>query len=1045
MHWVDDQGRVIASPLNPNSSPAEMRCFTATGDDAGVLTPNVYDASMLLGVRAGVSTYTILQPSTGLVLRASCGGTLTSLGTVSLTGAYTYANLARTVPMGPAGEIYFGVSGGIARLTLTPTPTLSLWATTAELEAATGVTLASQSSTGYRLAALKALPDDSVVALISTVPQSRMSMLRRSTAGAWALLQGDPHVGASPVGLGYLADTAAMVVTGVGGGVVGQGVAYFPLTAGVVPADRQSPQAWAPATDIKGLITGADGGLYAWRPSGLFPLHYDATEADFDFDGLRASEEQTLGLSDVDSDADRDGYSDGQEVTLFHTDPMSATSHPALPLPDAETVWAPSVLAASSYKVGSPGCVTGASDHRLCSSGSSTTCQAMAPLNCFTPDLMPTPTGLHAPDGTPLPASLNRITATPLSSTVIFQPHRTSGTDSRAQLLRVNADGSDFAVIDMSRLRCPVLPTAAALSDCENPKYRWPAITAQSEVWALTYDPTLQRVLAIVSGPSGTLEFALGATDALYVGDIRLGLRSMPPTRALTLPGGGYLLQTEVSGSLMGTVMTDALMRPVRSRQQFLYRPPTGFFRKGFMGPQFANFMIEPLPTGQAKCGSVGEGGLIFVCDFAPPQLPHYVTFAYDQEIVPVGPALEKGEVLMWSAHRIYPYVTGVVDADTMTQSAQPYRDVGWLLWRVSPEGGAAEWLTAPQFTALLSTGDRARLDTSPLGDIGHIGVSADGLQICLAEPAAQRIWQLSLNAQTRRLESAAFAGAGTACAFDDANALVRANGAQLERAAGSIMLPAGTKANQVVRQAGTWLVREAGKPLLCVADDGTAKVTSVSLMTLAPAFGGIAWVAESGEAFVGVVSEVCGANQARARLSGAGQSVFTVLEGPYTFRSVQPYTGALAVRPDGMAVIGAELVRLAGAAPAVPELFPLLAFHLFPTYEPLEGQQPMPGTETFRLEEPVANALSIGPGQIAAAAVIPGADPARSWGYFPSRPGRAPLVKPTDAGTTASTDGGTTVMMPPTEPRPCGCTTSPVSALALTAALRLRRRRSRS
>jgi hypothetical protein len=729
-------------------------------------------------------------------------------------------------------------------------------------------------------------------------------------------------------------------------------------------------------------------------------------------------------LSDLDEDFDSDGIPDGVEVNAFRTDPKLASSVPLLDAPAEGIVYAPSFIAARYLQVG---CASGATGGRVCNAGRAAGCGTDPANVCHFSDLSAAPPGLFAPDGGAVAVNVpsTALEAIPLSATAVVYLHRQPGGE---QVVRVRSDGSTFPVLSAVRSRCPVAGNEAELLACDAapPRHQW--IDPDARFTPLAFDPVLRRAHVLATTSTGLFHYAIGENDVLYLGDVSREQR-FPATQASHLRTGGFLLHHQRSGPWLGVSLVDSLLRPVETTQQYVHRPPQHWFRVGLSGYTSESHLLEQSP-GTSECG-VSNG--IFVCDINPPRPPVYRARDFSLELVPVGPALERGEVLMWSPSRVYTFTGAVVPPGGLPISPDDYRAAGWLLWRVTPLGGVVEWMDAARFKAQLTPADLALVEATPLSAIGHIGVSPDGQAICLAEPAAQRVWELRLDATSRELASIALAGAGTACAYDEQSHLVRA-GAALELGSGPVTLPSGTTAAALLRAGGRWVVRREGAPLLCVTDEGEVQTTTLSPVAIAPAFGGVAWV-DANDGFVSTTEKLCDESAALAGFATGDVPLWSRLYGTFTFRSVRAATGSLAVRPDGMVTLGIATAIVAGSAPHVPALVPLVPFHAFPRYVPLAGA-PMPGTEDFRLRELVEAPLSTRPGEVRAMAVIPGADPGRDWGYFPERPGEADTSSP-DAGVV---DGGPGTPEPTPAPG-CGCTSGSATVTLLLGLALLRRR----
>lgn len=987
-YWVDGEGNAITTTLPLGG----LHCWhlepnRASPTDRGNFSPFTQQSQPLMGVREGAARSTILAQalSAGVATfhlgTARCGTPPVDLGRYTPTLDFRLRQRGGgTMPMEADGDIYFGARGGLARFDLA-TLTPSLVVTTAELEAVTGVTVASQSLDAFLLYDMVAFPDGTWIFSLggSSAP---MWVISRSPTGTLRRLHPDPLSSAlAPNYLTYHA--GAKAVLGLSEVNPGRNL-RLPLMARFGADDVPNPGIpfWpsAPTNDLVQLLGAADGGAWARRGDLLWEISVDAEATDDDRDGLKRPSEEALGMSDANPDSDGDGFEDGVELNVTHTDPLDAGSAPAVSRVPIEVTWAPSFMA--QYYDG--------------------------------------------------------LTIPPATSTVFVLDGGAiiSGETGANGAWKIKSSTHPEALIDLTRPFCPVITDADALSRCGRTDQLIDRLDPSASLFFVGLDPPRNRVLISSRSLAGQKLFGVGADDVEIYADLTSSLRGLDLTQVSFIPDGGYLAHASRVADVMLFAL-DTQLRPQGHPQQYV-KPSQRWVKDGFYDRYNESYLIEPAPAGNAQCGSVGS--VIFVCDFAPPAVPRYLSFDFARVLVPVGPAVEPGEVLLWTPRRYWSSLAAIYSfGEGGITGNQAYAEVGWLLWRVSAQGATVEWMTGAQFIAQLSSADAALLTPTPLGPIEGIGVSPDGLHLCLAEPGANRVWALSLDATTRQLSSVRFAANGTACAFDEANTLVTLTGGALQLASGAAPVP-GT-ATALVRQSGRWLVQREGAPVVCVGDDGVVTASTVSSVALTAALGGVAYIDLEGQAYLGLAEELCAGGGPRERLGPTGLSIFTLTHAQFSFRSVLATKAALAIRPDGMAVLGASDVVVGGLG-RNPESPVRVVSHLFPSFTPLDAAKPMPGTEGLRLEAAVQGLLGTQPRELGAAAVVPGAAPGRDWGYV-KRPGspQRPVVAPVDGGA-AQSDGGD-----PVDPTPKGCGCSALEAAAPLALLLLctRRRRSRA
>ncbi|HLL53345.1 MAG TPA: hypothetical protein VK447_07360, partial [Myxococcaceae bacterium] len=808
------------------------------------------------------------------------------------------------------------------------------------------------------------------------------------------------------------------------------------------------------------LMGSATGQLYAVdtdinyrHTSGVYPLVVDRALADFDRDGLRATEEDALGTSDYAADSDGDGATDGLEARLYGTSPTNVADAPDLSVQANDTVLAPTYLP-SSWPVAAvesrapPGLSAGPS---LCVAG----------YQCFAPDgreltstLLPsaseprlTPDLAYAWWEDSRSATwIRRDLATnvdetstaiggfevrdllPLSrDTVLVTEEGQSG--SVPKLWRYSG-GNRFAVVDITRAGCPVLGNLAASSRCGSPEARMPGVR---NVRLVGWDPVRKLGLARVELQQGAFLLGVSETDAVFLTDLVGPGEGLEVSKVIHLPSGGYVLQLRGPGGAhyLGTRRLDESFRPNDGLQRLLDESSAarfgGWFRNGFYGTEFESYLVE-------RGTSMG-----------------YAHFALGTEWVPVTPALEKGEVLFWTSAMYRASVpVAFRDRDGHYVGAGQLTERAWRLWRLNPVGAVMEWMEERDFVARLDAAGLASVRQTPLGPITAMGASGDALRICLAEPAAGRVWDLALHPTTRRLATITLQapqGGVSACGYDDQGRLAILSAAPVSLRVGGTVLPVPGMASPLglIRFPGRWVVSGDGETARCLADDGTISDSGVRPSGLSEALGGVAYLDPAGRGFLTSIEDFCAAAPPAETLSAPGTNVWGTLYRGLTSREVTAPRAVMAVRPDGVMVVGAPLVRYSGVGGGLP-----LLFYFFPTYRADSCEERIPAADPFRAAEPRGFIAGRKPVTPEAMVLLPGAPAGTDFGHF-KRPAPVPCtagagpdagVPMPDGGSGGADGGGGGGGGGP----PCGCETvtglTLVFAFAVLPAMLRRRRR---
>lgn len=1095
--WVDSARRVYTELPNQQG----VRCSAANPDGGA---PQVIDTPGPLGdvrlfTREGSDTvfFMSLAPGGGAASFSSvvCGTPAQALGTLTIPAGPPFFSPAGGVhAVDTDGSLLYPSSSGVVRITFAPAPTASFAVTKAELVALLGVDGdppdASLDVDRLQVAAVRRTAAGALVMVVERRNSSGANLftwvVEQSAAGVLSVRWGPdtrlfgmldtlldwPGLGAS-LFTGYQHELSQPwkhpVLALVPHARALRGPVppwpHQPTLGSPLPADAAWRAFVGSSSGAPHVVADRFGQLF------LFPLSHAPASADFDRDGLVASVEQGLGTSDFETDSDGDGTPDGLERLVFSTDPASVASQPDAGRSSDDVVLAPSVLAHHWPELPPPDCIRPTPyswGREVCFSARVPSACAMPPstFTClddqlrelpgspFTSSLAPRFTArgdaqfrfdgagwsAFSPSGgagQPFPVPWgggDSFGVIPLSATraLFFDP-------TRHALWR--SDGvSAFAVIDPDRAACPVLGNAAALARCSE----FPSAPV-TNVRLQGFDAPRAVVLVTVTTTQGRALWGVGEDEVRFLGDV-LGVTSgLDLDGVVRLPGGGYVLHHDLS-QVLGERRLGARLEPLATFQPPMVTPfPLPPFGPGFRDSQYEGLFVEPVSTGPGGCVQGGWGDTkVFVCDRIqsnPP--PMLVTVGWTTRWLPVSPAVEKGEVIIWSWGRLrnvsFGGSIGFLGRDGGVELPEQYQAPGWLLWRYTPLGAVSEWLTASDFIAHLSMQDRSALAATPLGDVLDMGASPDGTKLCLAEPGAGRVWEIVLDAATRTIATVrlAVSSAATACAYADDGTLAWAEGSPSWLRHGARNVALGVRnVTALVRSPGRFVAQGEGEPVRCVLDDDTVLQSTTVSTAMTEALGGLAWiadVADAGQGVVGTAERLCAGGGGTESLLHPDMPFWTGLYNPLvTPRTANAAHGSIAVRPDGLLLAGARDIEFTGYGKSsrtdenaiVKNYF----FHVFPRYQPL-GAERSPQLDAFRLRRETVyfgakNVLNVG-----AMVLVPGAEASRDWGYR-TRPGDAGFT-PFDAGVPTPPDAGAPTT--PMEPRSCGCGASgAVSVLAL-------------
>lgn len=1083
--WADSQERVVT-----RSGPVgKVGCIRSDGTLKNFDPNDSQTAIANIAARRGQDDFLWIDfhPSTppAKVYRVSCTTTSVLVATHTFSAALTPQLTSHPWLISADGSVVYPAADGIGRLTLTPAPTASAVVTKAELAAALGIVGAPST---FGIYALAEFPDGRLVFIVQqgTAGETLTWLVERSLTGVltarWfdrrmtTVQLADPNLIYDPAIDAMLFDRAPMPV--------GPSVTY--TTLGVLPRTGapnlfQVPLAWPvfPFT-----VVGGSASLFTYDPARnmneiqlVSRLTYVPAMADFDRDGLRADREALLGTSDHRADSDGDGVTDRAEATFFATDPTSAVSTvPAASLRD-DIVLGPSTF--SRYlPLGpedcrpisqlSPGrvqckCLVGgglgacmgpdlidipnitAGVLTLFPHASATTPSVAFNLNSTLGwDLITLATGAVQP--LPQPFASSNGSAVPISATqmVVLEFNGEA-----QRLWRIDLAGTAFPVVDRTRLACPIVANAADLARCGDADL----FSAPPEHFDLVgFEPQRQLALVHLRTEQGRTLLGIGASTVEVLADLTYASDGFDVRSVLSLGHAGskgYMIAFQGSRNsggngpsvLLGMTHLDEGFTETALPKPFLSSAGAGtFFKRGFVERRYVNYLIEPAPSG---CGCMASPG-IFVCDSCPARLPMFIPLGgFVSEWIPVAPPIEKGEVLFWTGGR-YTGISGGVRNPHTGDYVTSY-GVGWILWRITPVGAVTEWLEEPTFVARLSPADRALLTATPLGAITAMGVSPDGLAICLAESAASRVWELTLDPATRVLSSIRLSStvAAAGCAYDDAGRLAVVGGSPVAihvTGGGTHTVAGVTSPSGLHRFGASWIVQAHAESSRCVDDAGIARNSNVRVVSISSAPGGLAYVDTDGFGHLTNAERFCAAMPPLERMTAFGYNIWSALHNAQTFRSTNAVRGVMAMRPDGVAFLSASDLAVGGIANN-PQTVVKALFHLFPQLSYVDYTTRMPELDAFRLVRSVYGLAHLKAANAEAMTIVPGAPVDRDWGYT-KRPGDPFTVEP--PGGEPPMDGGTLPPGPDSGGGCCGTTrfSTSVPGLLVLVLLLVRRRR---
>jgi hypothetical protein len=804
----------------------------------------------------------------------------------------------------------------------------------------------------------------------------------------------------------------------------------------------------------RGLVGSATGSPMAWTEQNeihnLRPFRLDLALADFDRDGLRATEEASVGTSDFTADSDGDGVTDGLESRLYSTNPADATSVPAVSVQGSDVLLAPTLLP-TSWNIARTECRQPAGlsgwgamcfDQACNGTPSDYTCLdttgkqlSATPMRSFgtprvTPDLAfawrrdstsntwikrELATGVESPSAAITGVNIRDLV--PLSRDTVVALEGQVGA-SAVRLWRYSG-GNRFAVIDTTRLDCPILGSVNDLPRCGASELVYPSI---QDFRVHGWDPSRKLALVVVTSDRGPFLLGVGENETVYLTDLVGPAESLSLGLIMRLPEGGYMMMQAGSG-ILGARRLDEAFRPIPNNDQRALDADWGrfgaFFKHGYLGTEYESYLLERGTTAG------------------------YVPFPYAVQWVPITQALAKGEVLFWSSGKYRGHASvGFRERDGSRVSVSDFTAPAWRLWRLNPVGAVNEWLEERDFVAKLDAAGRASVQQRALGPILAMGASPDSLRICLAEPAAGRLWELTLDAATRKLATITLqtpSGGVSACAYDEQNTLAVLSAPPVVLRVGGNTLPVpGLGAPvQLMRLAGRWVVVSDGETARCVEDTGTVFDTGVRASAASPAPGGLAYLDPAGIGFLTSLNAFCSGAPPEEHLGNPDSNVWSDLfQGRLTSRAVKSPRGVMAVRPDGVAVIGTDQVEFVGLGVNPPVSVPLV-FYYFPRYSPAAGcEQRIPEVDGFRAGSARAYVAARQPTAPQSMVLIPGADPGTDFGHFqrpaPVLPEGCPVNNGPDGGTA---DGGSNPGGGGGGP-PCGCGATPGSMVLLVIAL---------
>lgn len=1080
---VDSQGRAIVRPSAPGAT-VPLECWsvaTSTPTRVNALLPDNH-ANPNLGLRPGSDEFLVLAttPTSAVkVFRIGCGVTATDLGTVALS-AGLQPNSLKTIPWLSSGELVYVATAGLAKVSFSgATPTAALWVSNEALLAATVPPLDGGVAPTVSIVALAATPDDHVwLALNRNGGVGQRFIVELTPAGALTVRFGPGELSDAQTQLVYDRSLDVML-TGIAPARIGPASAPLFLTFQPRSGAVGSPKIWPRVKEFQtafgerwnDLVPSTAGSALRNGQDGLRALGLAPAFADFDHDGLRRSEELDGGTSDLLADTDGDGVTDGLERRVYQTDPTSAASAPNVAPSDEAAQLAPTFLPAF-WGVAGPGhLVAGGLSARgvLCSSLPIWGLDELArPVSCiddkgkalisvdaalppvFSPDLKYVfyRTSVeneawkrgNVPGLRPMELTATRPVRwelLPLSSLV------TLGVEEITARRLVRYTGNEpFSVIDLDRTQCPIVANADALTRCATPELGLPGLKTLALVG---YDRTRKLGLVVVGTEQGDFLLGVGLDSAVFLTELTHLADGLTVSGIVELPGGGFALQATQDTNLMGaftaTIRLDAAYRPIVGHPQRTLDVKRGthfggFFKSGFFETQFDSFLKERVATGGVSCSTAGG---IFSCDkdiFPPfPNMP--VVFAYSTEWSVVSPAIAPGEVILWAASSGYVGGSGVYASRHPDGTYARRNSTRWVLWHMTTVGALAIWLTDDDFTQRMDPAGRAAVTSTPLSPVTAIGAAPDGLHLCLAENGPGRLWELTLDATTRRLASVTLRQPSgvTGCAYDTTGALAWSTPTALHTAQGEVALGVPGPSTGLVRLDSHWLVLFGTDTARCVTGSVVAD-TGLRLVAASEALGGVAYLDTVGRGFLNTRDGVCAGEPPTDELHDVDSTIWGAAYADFSLRSVNSTRGALVLRPDG-------LLFAATASPQVADgnnmYAPPALFALQPTYRPTSYERRLVAADPFRAAKVTSQLAGREPSGVHAMAMLPGAPADTDWGHLLRA---RPLEL--DAGIVETVDAGTGE--PPGKKPGCSCqgeagATLPLLGLVLLVALRRGRR----
>ncbi|MFO0598089.1 MAG: hypothetical protein U0228_22495 [Myxococcaceae bacterium] len=808
------------------------------------------------------------------------------------------------------------------------------------------------------------------------------------------------------------------------------------------------------------------------------PVTFDPARADLDLDGLSKDEEDALGTASGDDDTDHDGVNDGVEVQWFGTDPLDAGSRP----PKKEPAWRWGYNAMVALPMppgpqrGTPACP--AHDPGPCiacreSNGtirqSTGFCQQTggAPnVTATTRDGKAEFIGVKETNTSTTFIALQRVSSDPVlfpSSVPVSAADRVYAVDentvyqlgrlaSGTRLVRFTPQGSEELSLQTG---CPLQRTVPGCVE----RLRFGPLNS---VDLLDTVGTRPAVFAHVQGSFGEGLVALDETgwhflaDVTDVGLLFNGLAFDAKQSELLFVGRGNLDQRLAETWRLGTDFDAHSLR--RNELETSYGP----FRPlrpdqvlggghGYPAQRQEEWFVDPEPGGGVM-GCVSIGG-VTLCDFGSfPSTPVPVPYVSmpPEELMPAEAALRAGDVLL----------AGYLG--TWTTSSP------WGFSKLDRRGTLTHWLSEAEFTALIDDAtERDALVQSPLQNVISLGISPDGLSVCLVERTIARVWEVQLDPSTRlaahvRRVPAHFQT--RACGYDPQGRVVTATETEAKR--DGVTLFTGIGGTQSFAWLGDrWAAWGLGRPVQCFDaaghDDGGLGWDAVAV---SPFAGGVAWVDMTGRAFAGTLDELCNKlNVPRERFVTDDRLTFNeVLSNdvfrPVSRRHIQFTTrgegnvlistqASLVMRPDGLGVFGAWNRWAEGLGFNTPLKGPDATFFFEPALQPKDLGKRWPQFDAFRRAEFTWTFLAA---LASPMVLVPGADATGEWGRYGPIQVWAPdggwpaNVEPAGGGGGATGGGGGGTGGGAPNPPGCSCGQVDLAALVLGVTLLLRRRAAR-